>query len=191
MGNLPAVSVWVGVAGSGIGGFFGHFFISDSVAESIGWPTGNPFQLEVGFANLAVSILGIVAMGRRIGFREATVIAMTVFGVGATVVHLMDVIESWNISNLLRPALLIAFLAASRRAERSPDSEAHTSGFDRWRGPRVRAAGLMTGCVAAGFGGGFAIDLPVIGTLVGTLVGAALAAIVVAGSSGEISTPHT
>ena len=68
----------VGVAGSGIGGFFGHFFISDSVAESIGWPTGNPFQLEVGFANLAVGILGIVAMGRRDGFREATVIAVTV-----------------------------------------------------------------------------------------------------------------
>jgi 4-amino-4-deoxy-L-arabinose transferase-like glycosyltransferase len=73
----------VGVAGSGIGGFFGHFFISDSFAESIGWPTGNPFQLEVGFANLAVGILGIVAMGRRDGFREATVIAVTVFGVGA------------------------------------------------------------------------------------------------------------
>jgi Family of unknown function (DUF6790) len=73
----------VGVAGSGIGGFFGHFFITDSVAESIGWPTGNPFQLEVGIANLAVGILGIVAMGRRDGFREATVIAVTVFGVGA------------------------------------------------------------------------------------------------------------
>src|SRR5215212_10413512 len=74
----------VGVAGSGIGGFFGHFFISDSVAQSIGWPTGNPFQLEVGFANLAVGILGIVAMSRRDGFREATVIAVTAFGVGAT-----------------------------------------------------------------------------------------------------------
>jgi hypothetical protein len=49
----------------------------------------------------------------------------------------------------------------------------------------------MTGCVAAGFGGGFAIDLPMIGTLVGTLTGAALAAIVVARSSGEISAPHT
>src|SRR5215216_2618817 len=59
----------VGVAGSGIGGFFGHYFISDSVAESIGWPTGNPFQLEVAFANLAVRILGIVAIGRRDGFR--------------------------------------------------------------------------------------------------------------------------
>jgi hypothetical protein len=40
----------IGVAGRGIGGFFGHFFISDTVAKSIGWPTGNPFQLEVGFA---------------------------------------------------------------------------------------------------------------------------------------------
>ena len=140
----------VGVAGSGIGGFFGHVFISDPVAESIGWPTGNPFQLEVGVANLALGILGIVAMGRRDGFREATVIAATVFGVGATVVHAMDVIKSGNlapgntiqnISNLLRPALLIAFLAASRRAERSPASEARTPGFDQWREPRIRAAG--------------------------------------------------
>jgi 4-amino-4-deoxy-L-arabinose transferase-like glycosyltransferase len=190
----------VGVAGSGIGGFFGHFFISDSVAESIGWPTGNPFQLEVGFANLAVGILGIVAMSRRDGFREATVIAVTVLGVGATVVHIMDVIETGNlapgntiqnVSNLLRPTLLIAFLAASRRAERTPSSEAHTSGFDRWRGPRIRAAALMTGSVAAGFGIGYAIDLPLIGTLVGTLAGAALAAFVVARSSGEISARRT
>ena len=190
----------IGVAGSGIGGFFGHVFISDSVAESIGWPTGNPFQLEVGFANLAIGVLGIVAMDRRDGFREATVIAVTVFAVGATVVHVMDVIESGNlapgntiqnVSNLLRPALLIAFLAASRRAQRSPDSEAQTSGFDRWREPRIRAAGVMTGSVAAGFGAGFAIDLPVIGTLIGTMVGAGLAASVIARSSTGISARGT
>jgi len=144
----------VGVAGSGIGGFFGHFFISDSVAESIGWPTGNPFQLEVGFANLAVGILGIVAMDRRDGFREATVIAVTVLGVGATIVHARDIIETGNLApgntlqnvgNLLKPALLIGFLAASRRAEHSPDSEVHTSGFDTWRGPRIQAAALIIG----------------------------------------------
>ena len=190
----------IGVAGSGIGGFFGHLFMSDSVADSIGWPTGNPFQLEVGFANLAVGILGIVAMDRRDGFREATVIAVTVFGVGATVVHVMDVIETGNlapgntiqnVSNLLRPTLLIAFLAASRRAERSADSEAQTSGFDRWRGPRIRAAGLMTASIPAGFGAGFAIDLPIIGTLVGALVGAGLAASVVARSSSGISARRT
>jgi hypothetical protein len=112
----------------------------------------------------------------------------------------MDVIASGNlapgntiqnISNLLRPALLIAFLAASRRAERSPASEAHTPGFDRWREPRIGAAGLMTGSVAAGFGGGFAIDLPAVGTLVGTLVGAGLAALVVARASSGISARRT
>jgi 4-amino-4-deoxy-L-arabinose transferase-like glycosyltransferase len=190
----------VSVAGSGIGGFFGHFFISDSVAESIGWPTGNPFQLEVGFANLAVGTLGIVAMGRRDGFREATVIAVTVFGVGATIVHARDIIETGNLApgntlqnvgNLLKPALLIGFLVASRRAEHSPDSEVHTSGFDTWRGPRTQAAGLMTGSVAAGFSVGYAIDQPVIGTLFGTLVGAGLVAFVIARSSGGTSARRT
>jgi len=190
----------VGVAGSGIGGFFGHVFISDSVAESIGWPTGNPFQLEVGFANLAVGILGIVAMGRRDGFREATVIAVTVLGVGATIVHARDIIETGNLApgntlqnvgNLLKPALLIGFLAASRWAEHSPDSEVHTSGFDTWRGPRIEAAALITGCVAAGFSVGFAIDQPLIGTLVGTLVGAGLAAFVIDRSSGGASAHRT
>ena len=186
----------VGVAGSGIGGFFGHYFISDSVAESIGWPTGNPFQLEVAFANLAVGILGIVAMGRRDGFREATVIAVTVFGVGATIVHARDIIETGNpapgntlqnVGNLLKPALLIGFLVASRRAERSPDSEVHTQAFDTWCGPRIQAAALMTGSVAAGFSVGFAVDQPVVGTLVGTLVGAGLVALVIARSSGGTS----
>ncbi|MES0361085.1 MAG: DUF6790 family protein, partial [Anaerolineales bacterium] len=47
----------LGVAGSGIGGFFGHLFLSDQVAESIGWSIGSPFQLEMGFANLALGVL--------------------------------------------------------------------------------------------------------------------------------------
>jgi hypothetical protein len=50
---------------------------------------------------------------------------------------------------------------------------------------------LMTGSVAAGFGGGFAIDLPAVGTLVGTLVGAGLAALVVARASGGITARRT
>jgi 4-amino-4-deoxy-L-arabinose transferase-like glycosyltransferase len=159
----------VGVAGSGIGGFFGHFFISDTVAQSIGWPKGNPFQLEVGFANLALGVLGIVAMGRRDGFREATVIAVTVLGVGATIVHAIDIIDTGNlapgntlqnVSNLLKPALLIGFLAALRRTERSPGTEATEPTFEAWRAPRVRAVGLMTASVATGFGVGLASVRP-------------------------------
>ena len=34
------------------------------VAESIGWPSGNPFQAEVGFANLAIGIVGFACFWR-------------------------------------------------------------------------------------------------------------------------------
>jgi hypothetical protein len=70
----------LGVAASGLSGFFGHVFTADAVAESIDWPKGSPFQQEMGFANLALGVLGLVAAGRRDGFREATVIAVTVVG---------------------------------------------------------------------------------------------------------------
>ena len=178
----------LGVAGSGIGGFFGHLFISDFVAQSIGWPSGNPFQLEVGFANLALGILGIIAMGRRDGFREATVIAVTVFGVGATIVHVMDIIETGNLApgntvqnvgNLLRPALLIGFLSASRQAERPPESEVYTPAFEIWRVPRIQSAGLMTCSVATGFGIGFGISQPAIGTVLGIAVGIGITALII------------
>ena len=50
----------------GIGGFasitsfIAHFFFSDMVASSIGWPLGSPFQKEVAGANLAVGLLGFL-----------------------------------------------------------------------------------------------------------------------------------
>jgi hypothetical protein len=182
----------VGVGGGGIGGFFGHFFISDVVAQSIGWPKGNPFQLEVGFANLALGILGFLAMGRRDGFREATVVAVTVFGVGATIVHTMDIVQTGNlapgntlpnVSNLLKPVLLIGFLSAIRRTERSHDSEASAPTFERWRRPRVQAAALMSACVGAGYGVGFGIGVPAIGAVLGILVGSGLAVFTISHAS--------
>jgi hypothetical protein len=57
-------------------------------------------------------VLGFVSAVRRDGFREATVIAVTIVGVGATVVHVMDMIQEGNlapgnsiqnIGNLLKP----------------------------------------------------------------------------------------
>ena len=69
-----------GVAGGGLSGFFGHVFTPDIVAESIDWPTGSPFQQEMGFVNLALGVLGFIAAVRRDGFREATVIAVTIAG---------------------------------------------------------------------------------------------------------------
>lgn len=184
----------LGVAGSGIGGFFAHFFLSDAVAEAIGWPAGNPFQLEIAFANLAIGALGIVAVGRRDGFREATVIAVTIFSLGATVVHIMDIIETGNlapgntiqnINNLVRPVLLIGLLAASRRAERDPASEAGTTAFDRWRQPRGQAVGALTGIVASGFGVGFIVGQPFLLTGISLVAGLVMVYLIISRAPKE------
>ncbi len=173
----------LGVAGSGIGNFFAHFFLSDMVAESIGWPAGSPFQLEVAFANLILGVLGIVAAGRRDGFREATVVAVTVFGLGATIVHIIDIVETGNLApgntlqnvlNLLKPGLLIWILTLARRVEALPASETGTPEFDRWRTPIGQAAGPVTATVATAFGLGFAVESPVLITLLGTLISFAI-----------------
>jgi hypothetical protein len=173
----------IGVGANGIGGFSGHLFASDQVAEAIGWPAGNPFQLEVGFANLALGVLGVISIHRRDGFREATVIAATVFSVGATVVHLLDIVETGNlapgntvqnVSNLLRPALLIVFLAASRRADRGGEPELRAAEFERWRAFHANIVAWIVGGLAMGFGMGLALEQGLLGAMLGTAVGAAI-----------------
>jgi hypothetical protein len=171
----------LGVAASGLSGFFGHVFTPDAVAESIGWETGSPFQQEIGFANLALGILGLVAAGRRDGFREATVIAVTVMGVGATLVHLTDILQEGNLAagnsiqnvgNLLKPALLIPLLIVSRRSE--PLGEMQPPAFDRWRMPIVGAAGLITAVVGTGFATGYWLELTVPATLLAAVLAAGI-----------------
>ncbi len=170
----------VSVAGSGISNFFAHFFMADMVAEFIGWAPGSPFQLEVAFANLALGVLGIVAVGRRDGFREATVMAVTIFALGASVVHVMDIVATGNLApgnslqivlNLLRPALLIWALRASRQAEAAPQPEAGTVAFEQWRMPLVQSTAPLTIAVSTAYGLGFAVGQPWLLTLLGAIVG--------------------
>lgn len=172
---LFAVSVGAG----GLGGAFGHLFLSDLVAEGIGWPAGSPFQLEMGYANLALGILGLLAVGRRDGFRTATIIAVTVVGGGATLVHLQDMVAHGNlapgntvqnISNLLDPILLIGL---SLWATRLRDPDAQTAAFARWQMRRQPIAGMAAAGIGTGFALGFAAGIPIIGTLGGALLGVA------------------
>ena len=181
----------LGVAGGGLSGFFGHVFTPDIVAESIDWPKGNPFQQEMGFANLALGVLGFISAVRRDGFREATVIAVTIVGVGATVVHVIDMIQEGNlapgnsiqnIGNLLKPALLIPLLIVSRRTERD---EGASPSFEERREPVIATAGMVTAVVGTAFGIGFALEL----TVPAMLIAAVLAAGMVA-RSARISREH-
>ena len=172
----------LGVGASGLSGFFGHVFTPDAVAESIDWPKGSPFQQEMGFANLALGVLGLIAAARRDGFREATVIAVAIVGVGATVVHAIDIIQAGNLApgnsiqnlaNLLKPALLIPILIVSRRCE--PPGALDAS-FDRWRMTIVGTTGIVTAVVGTGFGFGSSLELALPSTLVAAALAAGIAA---------------
>ena len=183
----------ISVGAAGIFNFVSHLFLADEAAAAIGWAAGSPFQSEVAFANLAIGLLGVVAVGRRDGFREATVLAVTVFSVGATVVHLLDILATGNlapgntvqnVANLLRPALLITALAASRRAERAPTTSEEVAAFERWRAPLLPAAGGLAAWVSTAYGTGYAVGQPGLGTLAGAVGGALIVAAVMARRSG-------
>jgi hypothetical protein len=170
----------VGVGGAGMSGFISHVFISDPVARSIGWEPGSPFQLHVGFAYLAIGLLGAIAAERRDGFREATVAAAAVFEVGATVVHLIAAAATGElppgnvlltVANLAKPALLIWFLLALRRAERA---EPPTIVLRGWMIP-IRRGSVAAGTIAAaaylaGYPTGQIVALSLAGAVVAVVV---------------------
>ena len=168
----------VGVGGGGLSGFIAHVFISDPAALSMGWEAGSPFQLEVGFANLAIGLLGAIAAERRDGFREATVAAATVFGIGATLVHLMELAATGdlapgsvlvNVASLGMPALLIWFLLALRRAERA---EPPTIVLKSWMIPVRRGSVFAVGIAATGFAVSYSAGQVVALSLTGIVVAA-------------------
>ncbi|MGB9938167.1 MAG: DUF6790 family protein [Methanobacterium sp.] len=78
--------------------FIGHTFMSNTIATMIGWPVGNPFQLEVGVANLSYGILGILCWKFRDNFWTATVIAVSTFYLGAAYIHITNIVQAGNLA---------------------------------------------------------------------------------------------
>jgi hypothetical protein len=79
-------------------GFVPHMFFSDYIAQGIGWPTGNPFQLEVGMHDGCWGILGLLSYKYRRGFIQATVIGTSIFLIMAGANHLWEAILRGNYS---------------------------------------------------------------------------------------------
>jgi len=167
----------ISVGANGLGGAIGHLFLSDLIAEGVGWPTGSPFQLEMGFVNLLIGVLGIMAISRRDGFRTATIIATTILGVGATSVHIWDIAATGNLSpgntiqnlgNLLDPVLLIGL---SWLAARVIDSDKESSAFLLWQMRLQPIVGMAAIGVGTGFGIGYAIDGLMLWTVAGAVLG--------------------
>jgi hypothetical protein len=75
-----------------------HIVSPDVIAEYIGWEPGSPFQLELGFASLGTSILGILCIWLRGWFWLAPIVSRSVFSLGAGYVHIVDILEHGNLS---------------------------------------------------------------------------------------------
>jgi hypothetical protein len=100
--------------------FIGHVFLSDLIAATIGWPAGNPFQLEVGVANLSYGILGLLCLKFRDNFLLATVIAVSIFYLGAAYIHITNIMQTGNLApgnagyaliiDILVPIILICLM---------------------------------------------------------------------------------
>jgi hypothetical protein len=107
-----AVLMYVlGVSGAiGMFNVVSHTVFASDVAASIGWPVGNPFQTEVGFANLAIGILGFACFWRY-DFWLPAVIAKSVFAWGAGLTHVLDIVRTGNLAaNNAGPILAWDFL---------------------------------------------------------------------------------
>jgi hypothetical protein len=97
--TLEIILLWTLVIGIGAGGLIsamGHVFVADKIAEGIGWPAGSPFQYEVGMANLALGVVGLLCYRFRDNFWLATILANAVFLVGDGIGHVRDILMNAN-----------------------------------------------------------------------------------------------
>jgi hypothetical protein len=115
-----------------------HIVVPDQVAGFIGWEPGSPFQVELGFASLGTSLLGILSIWLRGWFWLAPVVARSVFLLGAAYVHIADILAHGNLSPGNAGPVLFYDLAVPILAVGLFVAYAQQGGLEseiRWQGP--------------------------------------------------------
>jgi len=77
-------------------GFIGHVFQSDLAARRLGWPTGNPFQKELGFWDGASGVTAIVGFWIHGKFWLAAILFNGIFWIFAGILHIWEMIHKKN-----------------------------------------------------------------------------------------------
>ncbi|MFN0179259.1 MAG: DUF6790 family protein [Gemmatimonadales bacterium] len=83
----------------GVGGIWnaiGHSVLARRVAESIGWPPGSPFQLELAAAHGGWALVALASPWAHPEVIAAVVVSKAVFLFGAAAVHLADLALTGN-----------------------------------------------------------------------------------------------
>jgi Family of unknown function (DUF6790) len=74
----------------------GHIFMGPETARGIGWQPGSPFQFEIGLANWAFGLLGILCIWKRGEFWTATGIGVSVLLLGCAGLHIYEIVVHHN-----------------------------------------------------------------------------------------------
>ena len=125
---LASETIFWAIGISGIWGFIFHVFFQPVAARSIGWAPGG-FEYEVGFANLAFGVLGVMSRWRTLEFAWATVIGSSIFLLLAAVNHVAQIIAAHNVApgnagvilwtDIFIPIIAILLLSRAQRYART------------------------------------------------------------------------
>ena len=99
----------VGVIGLPLG-FIPHVFFADETARAIGWPTGSPFQFEVGVHDGACGVLGFLCIWIGGTFWLATGLGWALFMLGATYGHIRETVLEFRLCAVQFPDDLLRWL---------------------------------------------------------------------------------
>lgn len=75
---------------------YAHIFMGPETARSIGWLPYSPFQFEMGMANFAFGVLGIMSFWIRDRFWDAVVIGWSILFLGCFIGHLREYYDNNN-----------------------------------------------------------------------------------------------
>jgi len=99
-----------------------HIFNGPEIAKGIGWAPGSLFQAEVGVANIAIGLTALLGFKFRGVYWLAVALMGGIFGLGAAIIHIHDIITSGNmavynagpmlyLSDIILPVLLIILVS--------------------------------------------------------------------------------
>lgn len=121
--TLVANAVVFMIGWAGIGAGISHIFFGNHISKTIGFDK-SPYELEVGFADLAFGIAGVIAASFSTDYWFAVILASSIFRVGCGIGHIRSMVRDKNFAinntailfvNFVVPAfLLLAFFTWAR-----------------------------------------------------------------------------
>ncbi|MCA0345937.1 MAG: hypothetical protein LCH31_02620 [Actinobacteria bacterium] len=113
--TLVQNAVFYMVGWSGIGAGIAHIFFGQKISRTIGF-AHNPYEFEVGAANLALGIVGLIAINHSQEFWLAAILTSSIFRVVCGIGHIREMMINRNFAinntailfvNFVVPAFLI------------------------------------------------------------------------------------